>query len=329
VSGFGYGAGLSLLYVLLSGALLAFCSLQAQIVRLQENHLGSLCFVFVAPLAGLIGSLAAFLVHKTVQAYFLGGALGLSGALLGLWCLRIGFYERVPSVSDARVVLVNVIPFVAVAFLGWLSGYGNNYLVRLLLQSTEVSRFTFALSVASIMQLVATALNQAWGPRFFRLSRELPFTQVERKNRTAFRLQGIALGAAGAAVMAIYPWAIKLLGGNLIAYRSMGVEILILFVAYLFLIPWWHCQNYYLIHGKGADLMRIVLLTSVVGTVVWVTLIWALGPLGVYVGFFTQMVLRTAGIVYAARKHWPVVVAWDGVAAGTAITLGGFLLATV
>ena len=84
-----------------------------------------------------------------------------------------------------------------------------------------------------------------------------------------------------------------------------------------------------LAHGEGRELMRIVLVTSAIGLAAWVTLMWVLGPVGVYIGFFSQMVLRTLGIFIAARKKWPIAIAWDGVVAGVLLTLVGFAATTL
>ena len=72
--------------------------------------------------------------------------------------------------------------------------------------------------------------------------------------------------------------------------------------------------------------MRITVVTSVVGVACWIALMWLLGPIGIYWGFLVQMCVRTVAIVAAARKEWPVKIAWDGVAVGALIALGAFVL---
>jgi peptidoglycan biosynthesis protein MviN/MurJ (putative lipid II flippase) len=92
------------------------------------------------------------------------------------------------------------------------------------------------------------------------------------------------------------------------------------------LTPWWHCYNYYLVHGEGQEVMRITVVTSALGIAVWIALMWVFGPIGIYVGFMTQMLLRVILIVVLARRKWPITVAWEGVAAGVLLTLVGFLV---
>src|SRR5579859_4461407 len=103
----------------------------------------------------------------------------------------------------------------------------------------------------------------------------------------------------------------------------MRAELALLLGSYIVQGPAWHCQNYYLAHGLGLELMHINLATSVVGIAVAIALMWTLGPIGVYVGFMAQMALRTFGIVLGAKRHWAVAVSWEGVAAGLAIMLVG------
>lgn len=309
---------------LASGSLLAYSSLQSQIVRLEEKHLASLCFNFAIPLAGLAGSLAAFALEKTVQSFFLGSTVGLAIALFAARVKGIGCYSLAATFTDGRPILSRVAPFIPVAFLGWLAGYGNNYVIQLFFDSAEVARFTFAFMLSSTMQLFATATNQVWSPRFYRIIHDLPLDQVERKNLRFFRLQGIALGLAGGILIASFPSVLTVLGGNLIHYRSMNLELGLLVLSYVLLVPWWHCANYFLAYDKGPEMMRIHVAASVTGIVALVLFMLALGPLGIYIGFLAQMALRSAGALVVARRHWPVKVSLDGIVTGVALTIIGF-----
>ena len=316
---------LTLACVLVSGSLMAYSTLQSQIVRLEEKHLSSLCFSFVLPLAGLVGSLVAFYHERTVQSFFLGSAIGLLISVAGLWISRVGFYGVADRLIETRPILLRVTPFIAVAFLGWLSGYGNNYVIKLLFDSKEVAKFTFAFGLSSIMQLIASALNQVWAPRFYRITHELPFEQVEKKNLKFYRIQGFVLGLFGGIVIAAFPSAMSMIKGNLVYYQSMTLELVLLFSSYVILSPYWHCSNYFLAYDKGPDIMRITVITSTIGIFAWIILMWWLGSIGIYIGFLTQMLLRSVGITFAAKKYWPVKVSWDGVVVGILLTSLGFI----
>lgn len=320
---------LALASVLASGVLLAFASLQAQLVRLDEKHVASLLFSFVAPLAGLGGGFLAFVMDRTAESFFEGSSVGVAIALLWLWRSREGFDRSAHGAAmQTRTLALAGAPFVAVSLLGWLNGYGNNYVIHMIFESVEVARFTFALSLSSIMLLVGSALNQVWSPRFYRIVHEESFEQVETKNRQFFRAQAVILGIVGGAVVAVFPTVMKALGGNLVAYQSMSFELALLLGAFIAQSPWWHCQNYYLVHGRGPELMKIMLATSVFGIAVWIALMLALGPIGVYLGFMVQMIVRALGIVIRTKRRWPVTISWEGVAAGLLLTFAGFAVAT-
>lgn len=314
------------LWVIVSGALLAYALFQAQIVRLEEKHLSSVNFNFTVPFAGLTGSFIAFYLDRTIHSFYLGSAIGLLAVSAVLWSSGFGFYGIAPRLAEIRPILVRILPFIPVAFLGWLGGYGNNYVIHSFFELKEVAKFTFALSLSSIMQLIATALNQVWSPRFYRITHELAFDQVEHKNRRFYRIQGLAMGCIGGMVIALFPFTMKVLGGNLTAYKNIGLELFCLFSAYIVLTPWWHCSNYFLAYDKGSSIMRIVLVSSLIGIIVWLLLMWFLGPIGIYIGFFTQMLLRTLLILHKAKNHWPVKASWDGVFGGVSFTFFGFLV---
>lgn len=311
---------------ILAGLLMSFLSLQATLVRLEERHVASLSFGLAGPLAGLGGGYIGFLIGHSVASFFLGSAIFLSVSLIGFRLFRVGFYGMASRMKTAYPIFVRIAPFIAIAFLGWLSGYGTNYFVQVFFISDEVARFTFVFSLASILQLVASALNQVWSPRFYKIAHEQPAHLVEKKNMRFFRWQGVAMGSVGGAVIALFPPAIDMVGGNLVAYRTMTVELLLLFAAYVISVPWAHVQNYFLLHGHGRELMSIVFRTSAIGVTIWLLLMALLGPIGIYVGFFVQILVRTVGAVKNAKRRWLITIAWDGVVVGLMLLGVGFLV---
>jgi O-antigen/teichoic acid export membrane protein len=311
---------------IVSGAVLAFSSLQAQIVRLEERHLSSLSYYFLVPLAGLVGSIAAFSMDRSVGAFFVGSAAGLMMAAPAFLFKQVGPSSPSRDRSVHGQILARLKPYVAVAFFGWLSGYGNNFVVDYLFESSDVARFTFALAIGSVMQLVASALNQVWGPRFFRITQVQSLEIVENKNRRFFATQSMVLGGLGAVCLISLPPLLRAVGGNLASYASMGLEFFFVLAGYVFLSPWSHCHNYLLAYDKGRNVMHIVLITSAIGIVLWFALMWWLGPLGIYVGFFSQMVIRSLGIVLFTQGIWPVTIGWGSVGAGVLMTLGGLVV---
>lgn len=315
------------LSIVVCGAILAMVSFEAQIVRLEENHRRSVLLSCVPQLGASVGGFCGCLLTPSVTGFCVGSAIGVSGATLAL---RAVVGDGWPMTLDRRTIrrlVIAAAPFALVALLGWLSGYGTNYLINGMLPVREVARFTFALSLCSLMLLASGALNQVWSPRFYQLIRDEPFEAVELKNRSFYRGLGAALGLCGGVATIAYPWVVPLLGGNLRNYQHMGPELALLFSGYVVLVPWWHCQNHFLAHGMGRALLKITVLSSLLGIAALLLLMWVLGPIGVYLGFLTQMVLRAAAIVLEARRHWPVRVSLSGIGLGLAMLLAGQLLA--
>jgi O-antigen/teichoic acid export membrane protein len=309
--------------VVVAGVLTAFFTMQSQLVRLEENHRSSLALNFFPPVAGLLGGCIGFFYGRTLSGFFAGLAIGLVLLLLTFKLLRVGVYGFVRHPRDTLPIFARIAPFILIALLGWLSGYGNTYLVKSFFTASDVARFTFVYTLSSIMQLVATALNQVWSPRIFKLVHELPIEQVESRNRQFFRLQGVALGAVGAAVLILAPVAIQFGGASLAAYRGLTTELFFLSAAYALSIPWYHVQNFYYAHSKGKELMNITLGTSIVGMLLWLLSMWVFGALGVYIGFMTMLTTRMLGALVWARREWAIDIAWEGTAIAMVLLLGG------
>jgi len=330
---FAYGLELDVVTfasVLLSGALLAYTSLQSQMVRLEERHIESLAFSFVVPATALVCSGIFFWTMHTAESFFIGSVIGL---IFSTFILRgVGLFKFKQSTNDSsyqKELSTRLIPYIAITFFGWMSGYGNNLVIAKLFDSTDVARFTFAMSIGAIMQLVASALNQVWSPRFFSIVHTEPFDIVEEKNRKFFFIQSLALGFMAMSVIILLPPVLNFMGGNLAYYSSMEIEFFLLFAGYIILIPWWHCNNYFLAHDRGHSVMNIVLATSATGVALWLALMWLLGSIGIYIGFFAQMLMRSIGITLIARRLWPVHVSWTTPFAGILLAGAGLFIAKI
>lgn len=315
--------GWTLPSVLVSGAVIGYSSLQSQFSRLEERHFRSIGFNFIVPVAGVIGSLGFFLADRSVKSFFLGSAAGLLAgtALMGGGVYGVSFRDQ-----QRRKILQRIWPFVAVACFGWLAGYGSNFIINEFFAPDQVARFTFALTIGSVMNLLASAFNQVWSPRFFVITRSEDMEFVERKNWRFFTLLSMLLGAVGCLTLVLLPPVLGWMGGNLAFYGSMRLELFFVFGAYVCLGPWWHCQNYFIAYDKGINIMNSVVVTGIIGMTVWVLMMKLIGPQGIYAGFCSQAVIRMFGLVLAARKHWTLRIAWAGLFVGMILLTSGFFI---
>jgi O-antigen/teichoic acid export membrane protein len=309
--------------VVVSGLLTAYAILQANMLRLEENHVHALVLGFLVPLGGFAGAIVAFLLDPGVASFFTGTSLGMVLVSFVLAFLRIGFYRISHPRGMVSEILRRIAPFIFIAVLSWIGGYGNTYLVDALFDAEDVARFTFAFTVSAVMLMVATSLNQVWAPRFYRLVNELPRDALELRNRRFFVFQGFALGMVGALVLLVFPGAMRVVGGNLLAYQDLTVELLLLFAAYAVSIPWWHAQNYFFANNQGHELMNVTIVGSIAGLLAWVAAALAWGVIGVYAGFFLQMLARSLAAFIAARRHWGVRLQWEGVVLSVLLMCAG------
>jgi O-antigen/teichoic acid export membrane protein len=316
-----HGSPWVLLAALVGGVLTAFFTLQSMLVRLQERHGASLALGFLAPMAGLVGAGVGFASLRNVDGFFGGMAAGLLAALLASAASGLGHYRLAARNPGTATMGVAVVPYLLIALLAWLGGYGSTYIVKSFFATKDVAMFTFAYTLSSILQLVATSTNQVWSPRFFRIAHELPVAELEHRNLRFFTWQGVVLGVTGGLFLMGLPLITDAIGGNLLTYRGLTTELCILFAGYAVAIPWWHTQNYYLVHNRGAELMKVVAATSLLGLVAWAVAMWVLGVIGVYLGFMLNMLIRSAGALAWGRRYWALRLAWRGPAIALALLI--------
>jgi O-antigen/teichoic acid export membrane protein len=317
---------LELICVTVVGITSAFLTLHAHLRRLEEEHAASLAMNFLPPMAGWVAGYIAFNAHGTVTSFFAGLMVGLVVCLLPFKLKGPGFYDLRGRRTEMLPIFSSIGPFMLTVVVMWLSGYGNTYFIDALFTPTDVARFTFAYTLSSIMQLVATSLNQVWSPRFFRIVHDTAHAEVERKSRRFFALQGFVLGMIGAVVLATVPAAIEFAGLGLSPYRDLNSELFLLFAAYALSIPWYHVQNYYFAYAKGKELMNVTLFTSAVGMLSWIATMWLVGEIGIYCGFVILMSMRMVGTVLWARRAWAVGVLYEGPIIALVLMAAGTML---
>lgn len=314
------------LFVVAAGGLgTAFAVLQSQWARLDERHEVSTAFIFFPSLLGWIAGYLWFLPFGTPQAFFVGLLAGVAVGLLVFRAIGVGVYSFAFEREAVRPILRNLAPFMAVVLVGWISGYGNAFLVEAFFTRVEVARFTFLYTIAAVMQIVATSLNQVWIPRFLKIVDELPHGEVERRSRAFFLRQGAALGLAGAAVLIVLPLMTGIAGEQLSAYHDVNSRLFFLLASYAIAIPWYHAQNYFFAHATGSELLKVTVVSGVIGIAVWIPLMVLLGEIGVYVGFFVFTAIRTLSVALKARSLWQTGLRFEGVLVAIMLQLAGLI----
>ena len=315
--------------VVIAGLVAAYVAITASLVRLDERHGASVALGFFVPVSALAGGAVGLWIMNTVTGFYAGSAIGSVVSLLPFFSSRVGHHRLSSHRAEVEAILRLLVPFVVIAMLSWLTGYGNTYLVEWMFLPAQVAAFTFAYTISSIMQLVATSLNQVWSPRFYRLLNELDAGEVERQSRRFTILQGLALALVGGGVLLVFTPAMDFAGGNLASYRDLRLELFFLCLGYAISIPWWHAQNYFYAHNKGRELLRVSIAGTSAGLVLWIGAVLALGGIGVYVGFFLQMLCRAVFALAWAWREWRIRIAWEGPLLAATGMLAGLACSTL
>lgn len=319
----GVGA-LDVFIVALSGILTAFFLIQSQLSRLEEAHRVSTQLGAVPPVLSLLSGLAFILVWGGVPAFFSGVLVGLIVSIFLFRDKYLGLVRFSTISPMARTMTQRSAPFIAIAILSWIMGYGANYIINPMFSDTESARFTFAYTLSSGMQLVATSVNQVWNPRFFRIVHVQPLAEVERASARYFLWLGLILGVAGAALLLALT-SLQLVVPALGKYQNLSLELFFLLLVYTLSLPWYHAQNYYFAHAEGGHLLRLMLYSSLLSAALWFSLILYLGVVGVYVGFPLQMLVRAAFVSGWGARRWSIGIPWQGTV--LAVGILGFGLA--
>jgi O-antigen/teichoic acid export membrane protein len=304
--------------VSVSGVALAYSSLQAQLYRLDQKHFKSNHFAFIAPLFGICAAGMCFLFLNSLESYFFGMAIGLVLSMVVLRSAGTTGYSPCFDREKTGALLVKGLPFLAMGIVGWFQGYGNNIVIVSLFEKEHVAVFTFVLTIAGVVQLVANGTNQVWSPFFYSKHDQIPSEELENGNHNFYNIQSFGLGVVGAILLTLYPNLLKFFGLGLPQYGNIQLQLALIACVYVISTPWWQCSNYYYAEGRSTELLKIVLFSGVIGIPLWIVIMVQFGPIGIYVGYLVNLMLRTILIVWLAKKIWTIRISWLGMVLGTA-----------
>ncbi|MDO8997141.1 MAG: hypothetical protein Q7U77_10985 [Sediminibacterium sp.] len=313
-NGLTFSGFILILFVILNSVTVTYALYFSQLVRLMEDHKNSLMFSFLIPFLASIIGLIGYLKFKNITSFFATSFF----VYLVLFFLFANFQNVNFDFDKIRVKrgILNCFPFIAMAFFNWISGYGNNQIIDLIFSSKAIASFTFLYSISGIMQLVATALNQVWSPKFYKITHLESIDEVERKNYKFYGVMSVLLGLVAGIVVTLLPILTKYIGGNAELYGQSKLNLFFLLSAYIILTPWWHCQNYFLAYNKGKDLFKITTYSTIIGMGISILLMLIYGEVGVYLGFFIVMFLRVLFIVKQSKLYWHLKLSWLGIFLG-------------
>lgn len=314
-----YRRSTDIFIILFSAFQLGYFTFRAVVVRLDENHFFSIILSFVPAVLGYILGFLLTVIFKNSISFFEGTLIAQTGFII-IWLAafkqKLGFFLFEKAIFFS--IITKSIPFIVIALLAWILGYGNTFVIKYFFEDFQIALFIFLFTIASIIQLIATSMNQVWSPRFYNLYGITSSIELESKYRKFTILQGAILGICGSIIIILVPISSYFFEG-LSKYSSSSFEMLMLFSGYIVSIPWWQTQNYFMINDKGQELMNYTLISGVLGFLVWIILMYYLGPPGIYIGFFIQNLLKSLLVYFKARSLWKLRFQWEGMVIGCLI----------
>ena len=133
---------------------------------------------------------------------------------------------------------------------------------------------------------------------------------MEKESSIFYGKMSLIIAVVSSFIIISYPYVLDLIGGNLVNYKDLGFELMLIFLSYLTLTSWWNSYNYFLYFGKGKLVFKIIIISSSIGLFIWVLLIYFLKDIGVYIGFLIQMMLRALVINIYSKQLYNVNYNW-------------------
>jgi O-antigen/teichoic acid export membrane protein len=161
--------------------------------------------IFVAAVQSLgaqaTGLLLLYWWAPTITTYLWGLIIGQgAAALIGLLTLR-PYWSALAAIRRYAGIFLFGLPMVPQQLSGWILGVGDRVVVRHVLGSAAVGRYSVAYSVGSIGFILLVFVNQAWMPRIYAVTDRMARSRLLASSRDMMNLLlipvvcGLAAGA--------------------------------------------------------------------------------------------------------------------------------------
>jgi len=304
-SGFSNSESIAFFVAIISGSISGYYFFFSKLNRLLENHIYALLLLNI-PLIAIFATGAVFVfIFERADMFFLGSLLGLF--LIGILLNKTYFLfiknKYKISKSIISQVQKNTKPYISVAFLGWLSGFGNVFLIGLFLSDFSIAKYTFLYTFSGVMLLVANSVNQVWSPHFYNISKHKSHELVEKKSYFFYSVATIILAAAASFMVLLYQPLIDLMGGNLVVYRGSVIELSLILTSFVIYTPVWHCRNHLYLKSPGSVMLKLSIIAYSISLSLMVLVIYIFGDIGIYIGSLSLAVTQVFCFgLYASRK---------------------------
>lgn len=271
----------------------------------------------------------SFSFGKNQLVYFFGGALA---ALIGLtrvtrsWSMKTVFKEHDGKEINLGSYVMQTLPYAVVAVLGWISGYGNNVIIKFIFGSETVAQYTLAFTLAMPIFMVCNATNQAWNPKFIELSKTWIADDLNHANAAASAIQILMVSFCAVTLILFCPIFLKQLGGNLMNYADVVPEAGFLMLGYVSLHLYYRVSIYYFVNHESKRFMLNSIISGLIGILISVMLMITIGRIGIYYGFIITNVLLGVFFSTYAYTRWSIQWPTGNLTMAVAVIVGAIFL---
>ena len=290
------------------GSLSSVLNLHANIIRLQGQHFLSLLFSFAPPFFSVLISLIFVIKSSEISLYYPIAFASISCiAFVLVYIRRSQFYINFSSIYTKKI-FKRTMPFMLIAFLSWLTGYGLVLIADFFLPKVAIARYALLLTLSSSIEVLATSLNKAWNPRYIAMISSKSSQFINSKATRFYSSLTLLLSFISFILLLSVDKLLLLIGKNIALYSYVKIDLFLLLTALIISIPWWQCVHYYYVYNRGKDLSKIILKTGIITIPLAIILMKLSVPYAIYITYLLERIFRTFVIYSSSKKFWDIVI---------------------
>ena len=185
-----------------------------------------------------------------------------------------------------------IYPFTVIAIFAYLSGYGFNLISISILDVETIGIYSFLLTISTAPQIFASSLISIYSPKFYDLYINNNKSKA-LKSSNSFYILIIVMSFILSLIIIFSLYYSKNFDFPLNKYSEYYFKSSLILTGYLLAIPFWYNSMIIYIEKMNSEYMNSIVISGIIGILIWVILTAFFNELGLYIGFVLQVFFKS------------------------------------
>ncbi len=290
------------------GLIMSYSIYTSSALKLEQKFIKAL---FFGPMALIILSssmILTFVFKESLTYIFISGFLSILFFILliiKIFNLSLNFINPLKIKEDLNYIF----PFIIIAIFGYLSGYGYNLISISFLSLEQIGIYSFLLTISTAPQILSSSLISIYSPKFYKLYLNNNHTSALKSSNNFYFIIILSSFLISLIIVSII-FVSRYLEFPLNKYSEFYFYSSLILSGYLLAIPFWYNSMIIYIKKMNKEYMNSIILSGIIGLIIWILLTYFFNENGLYIGFLLQVLIKSLLLEIYIPKEWKNKTIW-------------------